>query len=80
MSRGFYKFVDLTDFSRPSFALFVLIGVLGDLTASIIKRQCGIKDFGNIIPGHGGIMDRFDSNLMIAPALYWLVTYFPLVK
>lgn len=60
--------------------VFVLIGVLGDLTASIIKRQCGIKDFGNIIPGHGGIMDRFDSNLMIAPALYWLVTYFPLVK
>lgn len=47
-----------------------LVGILGDLTASIIKRQCGIKDFGNIMPGHGGIVDRFDSILFIAPFLY----------
>lgn len=53
--------------------LFILVGVLGDLTASVIKRKCEIKDFGNLIPGHGGIMDRFDSILMIAPLLWQLL-------
>ncbi len=52
---------------------FILAGVLGDLSTSIIKRDCEIKDFGNLIPGHGGILDRFDSILMIAPIFYQLV-------
>ncbi|MDR0992775.1 MAG: phosphatidate cytidylyltransferase [Ruminococcus sp.] len=43
------------------------LGIVGDLSASIIKRQTGIKDFGNIMPGHGGLMDRFDSVLFVAP-------------
>jgi len=46
------------------------IGVLGDLSASLLKRQYGIKDFGNILPGHGGIMDRFDSVIFVAPFIY----------
>ena len=49
------------------------LSVCGDLLASIIKRKCGIKDFGNIMPGHGGVMDRFDSVVLIAPLLYLFV-------
>ena len=51
-----------------------IIGLIGDLTASIIKRQTGIKDYGNIMPGHGGVMDRFDSVLLVAPFMYYLYT------
>ncbi len=47
-----------------------VLGVVGDFSASLLKRQCMVKDFGNIIPGHGGILDRFDSVLFVAPFLY----------
>ena len=49
---------------------------LGDLTASRIKRITGIKDYGYIMPGHGGILDRFDSILFTAPVVYYYVKYF----
>lgn len=55
------------------------LSVLGDLFASIIKRQTGIKDYGNLMPGHGGVMDRFDSVLPTASLLYVAVSYFPLI-
>lgn len=58
----------------------IIIGVLGgivsqfgDLTASIFKRKMGIKDYGNLIPGHGGILDRFDSVLFTGPMVYYYI-------
>ena len=49
-----------------------IIGQTGDLAASAIKRNHGIKDYGHLIPGHGGIMDRFDSVIFTAPVIYYL--------
>ncbi len=50
-----------------------IVGMMGDLFASAIKRSVGLKDYGNLIPGHGGILDRFDSMLLIAPVLYMFI-------
>jgi len=56
------------------------LGVVGDFSASIVKRQCSVKDFGNILPGHGGVLDRFDSVLFAAPFMYQaLQVHFPIV-
>lgn len=52
-----------------------LLSMVGDLAASAIKRCYDIKDYGNLIPGHGGVLDRFDSVLFTAPVIYYLITY-----
>ena len=46
--------------------------MVGDLAASAVKRNQGIKDYGKLIPGHGGILDRFDSVIITAPVIYYM--------
>ena len=84
-----YKYICSTNNQDISFNIFVLIalgvvccllGVLGDLSASLLKRQCNIKDYGNIMPGHGGALDRFDSVLFIAPFMYLVTNYIDIIK
>lgn len=77
LGRAFFK----SDLGSPLHllamgALVSLCGILGDLTVSSIKRDVGIKDMGSIIPGHGGVLDRCNSLLLAAPALFHYVKYF----
>lgn len=74
---GYFKFAPeeglnpMTLWQWAAFAVVtVVFGTLGDLLESLLKRAVGKKDAGNIIPGHGGILDRFDSTLLAGPAIY----------
>lgn len=74
----FVKFIGMTNIYI--YILLALIcsiaSIIGDLSASKIKRYIKIKDYGNIMPGHGGILDRFDSILFIAPLVFYFINYF----
>ena len=63
----YFPFLHLAEWMGLAFTV-VVFGTWGDLTESLMKRQLGIKDSGNILPGHGGMLDRFDSALMAIPA------------
>lgn len=71
---------------RINYFLLALLGLLGspisalgDLCFSVIKRSCHVKDFGNVIPGHGGILDRFDSVIFVAPYVYFFIRLAPII-
>lgn len=57
-------------------ATIVIFGTWGDLTESLLKRTLGVKDSGKVLPGHGGMLDRFDSVMMASPAAYVYIEYF----
>ena len=61
-------------------AICALVSQIGDLAASAIKRNYDIKDYGKVIPGHGGILDRFDSVLFVAPFVYYLLILFATIE
>ena len=68
--------------ASSALALGVLVAVLapvGDLVESLVKRDLGVKDMGRILPGHGGLVDRFDAILFVLPAAYYLVRLFEIV-
>ncbi len=74
----FYMWYNHIPLQQYTIILIVIISTIisqiGDLAASAIKRTLDIKDFGDILPGHGGILDRFDSLLIAAPSLYICIT------
>lgn len=57
-----------------------LVSIIGDLSFSVIKRSCGIKDFGSIMPGHGGMLDRFDSIILCAPLVFVISNLFTVIS
>lgn len=63
----FFNFMSMTEWAGLALVV-VIFGTWGDLTESLLKRQLGVKDSGKMMPGHGGILDRFDSSLMAIPA------------
>lgn len=82
---GIYSFIFREQMGLDTYGICILaviaavaglISMVGDLTASAIKRNYDIKDYGKLIPGHGGILDRFDSMIITAPILYYLADYF----
>ncbi|MCR4842556.1 MAG: phosphatidate cytidylyltransferase [Eubacterium sp.] len=74
-----YRWFDMSEIYIAGFAAICAVGAvisqIGDLTASAIKREYEIKDYGHLIPGHGGIMDRFDSIIVTSPIIFVLYEY-----
>ncbi len=72
---GKHKMAPLFPYTTLFRSVGALWSMVGDLAASAVKRQTGIKDYGKLIPGHGGILDRFDSVIFTAPVIYFLVVW-----
>lgn len=80
-----FKFLVMPDANINFWALILLgvidapVSILGDLSFSLIKRNYGIKDYGSIFPGHGGMLDRFDSIIFTAPVLVAINQFIPFI-
>ena len=73
-----FGFTQVNYFYAAIYGIVGAIGsIVGDLTLSVVKRQVGIKDYGNLLPGHGGILDRFDSTMIVAPLTEILMLLIP---
>lgn len=77
-----FVFAYFSEFTSLGFAYALLLGItasiaaqIGDLFMSSVKRNFGVKDTGNILPGHGGVLDRFDSYLLVLPIVYYFYIY-----
>jgi phosphatidate cytidylyltransferase len=80
---GWTTTMGLTAYPLLDSLLFALVvgvfGTLGDLMESLMKRTIGVKDSGKFMPGHGGVLDRFDSLLLAVPVVYFLFIYLPAI-
>ena len=80
---GWTASLGLTAYPLLDSLLFALVvgvfGTLGDLMESLMKRTVGVKDSGRFMPGHGGVLDRFDSLLLAVPVVYFLFVYLPTI-
>lgn len=76
-----HRFFGFTQVNYLYAAIYGVVGaaasIVGDLTLSVVKRQVGIKDYGNLFPGHGGVLDRFDSTMAVAPLTELLLLVIP---
>src|SRR6266516_2064821 len=67
--------------TRPAgAAVTCVVAPLGDLSESMLKRDLAVKDMGSLLPGHGGMLDRVDALLFMAPALYYVMAWFNLLR
>ena len=73
---GFTRAIAGKPFKTSAILLIVIFGTSGDFFESKLKREAGVKDSGNILPGHGGMLDRFDTVLFAVPVIFVWITLF----